>query len=102
MFVSGSQDICPHLGELRRSFPTQRRRDGSKFYGMFWVTDSARVIDYHPTQPNSMTMEKWKGRKDLMEDLNDRTWPYLGMSAHAKVGLLKTFCGSMNGSRRPK
>ena len=30
---------------------------------MFWVTDSERVIDDHPTQPNSMAMEKWKVRK---------------------------------------
>ena len=42
-----------------------------------------RVIDNHPTQPYSMTMEKWKERKDLMEYLNDRTWPYHGMSAYA-------------------
>ena len=30
-----------------------------------------------------MTMEKWKERKDLMEYLNDRTWPYHGMSVYA-------------------
>ena len=50
---------------------------------MFWVTDSERVIDDHTTQPNSMTMEKWKTRKDLLENLNDRTWPSHGMSAYA-------------------
>ena len=41
------------------------------------------MIDDHPTQPTSMTMEKWKERKDLMEYLSDRTWPYHGMSACA-------------------
>ena len=66
-----------------RSFPSQRRRDSSKFYGMFWVTDSERVTDDHPTQQDSMTMEKWKEKKDLMEYLNDRTWPNHGMSAYA-------------------
>ena len=50
---------------------------------MFWITDSERVIDDHPTQPNSMTLEKWKERKDLMEFLNDRTWPYRSMNAYA-------------------
>ena len=41
------------------------------------------MIDEHPTVPNSMTMEKRKERKDLMEYQNDRTWPHHGMSAHA-------------------
>ena len=41
------------------------------------------MIDDHPTQPDSMTMEKWKERKDVMEYLNDRTWPYHSMSAYA-------------------
>ena len=50
---------------------------------MFWVTDSERVIDDHPTQPNSKTMEKWKERKELMEYLNDKIWPYHGMSVCA-------------------
>ena len=50
---------------------------------MFWVTDSERVIDFHSTQPNSMTMEKWKERKDSIEYLNDRTWRYHGMNAYA-------------------
>ena len=66
-----------------RSFPKQRRRDSSKLCGMFWVTDSERVIDDHLTQPNSMTMGKWKERKDLMEYLNDRTWSNHDMSAFA-------------------
>ena len=30
-----------------------------------------------------MTLEKWKERKGQMEHLNDRTWPYHGMSPHA-------------------
>ena len=30
-----------------------------------------------------MTLEKWKERKDQMEYLNDRTWPYHGMSPYA-------------------
>ena len=30
-----------------------------------------------------MTLEKWKERKDQMEHLNDRTWPYHGMSPDA-------------------
>ena len=50
---------------------------------MFWVTDSEKVIDDHPNQPNS-TMQKWKGRKDLMEYLNDRGWTHHGMSAYAR------------------
>ena len=50
---------------------------------MFWVTDSERVIDDHPTRPNSMTLEKWKERKDKMEYLNDKTLPYHGMSPYA-------------------
>ena len=29
---------------------------------MISVTDSERVIDDHPAQPYSITMEKWKGR----------------------------------------
>ena len=37
----------------------------------------------HPTQPDSLTMEKWKERKDLMEYVNDRTWPYHSVSAYA-------------------
>ena len=40
------------------------------------------MIDDHPTQPNSMRIEKWKERKDLMEYLNDRIWPYHGMGAY--------------------
>ena len=47
------------------------------------MTDSERVIDDHPTQPDSMTMEKWKERKDSMEFWNDRTWRYHGMNAYA-------------------
>ena len=50
---------------------------------MFWVTDSERVIDDHPTRPNTVTLEKWKERKDQMEYLNGRTWPYHGMNAYA-------------------
>ena len=51
---------------------------------MFWVTDSERVIDDRPTQPYSMTMEKWKERKEVMEFLNGRGWTYHGMSAYAR------------------
>ena len=50
---------------------------------MFWVTDSERVIDDHPTRPGTMTLEKWKERQDQMEYSIDRTWPYHGMSRHA-------------------
>ena len=49
---------------------------------MFCVTDSERMIDDHTTQPNSMTIETWKERKDSMEHLNDRTWRNHGMNAH--------------------
>ena len=31
-----------------------------------------------------MTMEKWKGRKEVMEFLSDTGWTYHGMSAHAR------------------
>ena len=31
--------------------------------GVFLVTDSERVIDGPPTQPSTMTLEKWKERK---------------------------------------
>ena len=41
------------------------------------MTDS---VDDHPNRPNPMTLEKWKERKDQM---NDRTWPYHGMSPYA-------------------
>ena len=41
------------------------------------------MIDVHPTRPNPMTLEKRKERKDQMEYLNDRTWPYHGMSPYA-------------------
>ena len=50
---------------------------------MFWVADSERVIDDHPTRPSTMTLEKWKERKDQMAYLNDRTWPYHGLSPYA-------------------
>ena len=55
---------------------------------MLWVTDLERVIDDHPTQPYSMTMEKGKERKDVMEFLND------GMSAYAvkiRTSVLNSF-----------
>ena len=42
----------------------------------------------------SLTMEKWKERKDAMEYLNGRTWPYHGMNAHAmrrRSSVLNTF-----------
>ena len=61
---------------------------------MFWVTDSESVIDDHPTQPNSMILEKWKQRKDLMEYLDDRGWTYHGMIACARktrTSVLKNF-----------
>ena len=46
-----------------------------------------RVIDDHPTWPNPKTLEKWKERKDQVEYVNDRTWPYHGMSPYAmKIG----------------
>ena len=41
------------------------------------------MIDDQPTEPYSMTMEKWKEMKDVMEFLNDRTWLYHEMSAYA-------------------
>ena len=37
--------------------------NGDVIAQVLWVTDSERVIDDHPTRPNSMTMEKWKERK---------------------------------------
>ena len=37
------------------------------------------MIDDHP----SVTMEKWKERKNLMEYQNDRSLPYRGMSVNA-------------------
>ena len=40
------------------------------------------MIDDHATQPNSMTIETWKERKDSMEYLNDMTWRYHGMKAY--------------------
>ena len=46
------------------------------------MTDSERVIDDHPNRPSSITLEKWKEMKDQMEHLNDRTWPYHGMSPY--------------------
>ena len=52
------------------------------------------MIDDHPTQRNSTTMEKWKERKDLMEYLNDRTWPYHSTSActmKIRTSVLKRF-----------
>ena len=58
-----SEIVCAFLMSLR-SFPIQRRRDSAKFCGMFWVTHSERVVVDHPTQPKSMTMEKWKERSD--------------------------------------
>ena len=42
------------------------------------------MIDDQPTQPYSITMEKWKERKEKMEFLNDRGWTYHGMSACAR------------------
>ena len=50
---------------------------------MFSVTDSERVIDDHPTRPSTKTLGKWKERKNQMEYVNDRTWPYHGMSPNA-------------------
>ena len=41
------------------------------------------MIDDHPVQPNSMTMQKWQDRKDLMGYLNDKNWPYHGMSTYS-------------------
>ena len=41
------------------------------------------VIDDHPNRPSSITLEKWKEIKDQMGHLNDRTWPYHGMSPYA-------------------
>ena len=58
------------------------------------MTDSEKVIDRHPTQPSTMTLEKWKDRKDQMEYFNDRTWPYHGMSLQAmklRTSVLNTF-----------
>ena len=63
MLVASSHKFCAHFGCALRSFPSQRRRHGSKFCRMFWVTDSERVIDDHPTRPNPMTMEKIEGKE---------------------------------------
>ena len=51
---------------------------------MFWVADSEGVIDDQPTQPYSMTMEKWKERKKVMEFLNGGRSTYHGKSAYAR------------------
>ena len=51
---------------------------------MLWVTDTERVIDDQHHQPYSMTLEKWKARKEVVESLNDRSWAYHGMSAYAR------------------
>ena len=61
----------------------KQRRDSSKFCSMFWVTDSERMIDDHPTQPISMTAETWTERKDSMEYSNGVTWRYHGVNGYA-------------------
>ena len=43
--MTGSEKFCAHQWCISRSFPSQQRRDSSKFCGMFWVTNSERVID---------------------------------------------------------
>ena len=50
---------------------------------MFWVKDSERMIDDHPTQPIPMNAETWKEKKDSMEQVNGRTWHYHGMNQQA-------------------
>ena len=47
------------------------------------MTDSERVIDDHPIQLSTMTLEKWKDRKEQVKYFNDRTWPYHGTSPYA-------------------
>ena len=58
-------------------------RDSSKFCGMFWVTDSERMVDDHPTQMILLKSETWKERKDSTESSNVRTWRYHGMNDYA-------------------
>ena len=82
VFVTSSHKIYAHLDVLFVVFLFKRRRDSSNF-GMFSVKDSERVTDDHPTRPNHMTLEEWRKRKDQMDYLNDRTWPYHGMSLYA-------------------
>ena len=41
------------------------------------------VIDEQHYRPYSVTVEKWKERKEVMESLNDRGWAHQGMSAYA-------------------
>ena len=82
MFVTSSQKFCAHRDEPFVVFPI----DGDVIFQVFKHVlghGFGRVIDDHPTRPNLMTLEKWKERKHQVEYLNDRTWPYHGMSPYA-------------------
>ena len=54
-----TNDVSPSFIPFNRT----QRRDSSKICSMFWVTDSERVIDDHPTQPISMKVEMWREGK---------------------------------------
>ena len=107
MFVTIS-GICAHQRCASSVNPIQRtqRRASSKFCGMFWVTDSERVIDDHPTQPITMTAETWKDRKDSMEYSNGRTWHYHGVNGYAlrtRSSVLHRFWRDhISGKKRPQ
>ena len=51
---------------------------------MFWVTDSERVIDDHPTRPSTIKNGKVEEGDERSDGIfKCRTWPCHGMSPHA-------------------
>ena len=79
------ETVSPDLPDsnMQTHLPSGSQRRVSSSYSMFWVTDTERVIRDQHNQPCSLTMDKWKERKEEVESLNDRGWAHQGMSAYA-------------------